>query len=390
MNATNILKQKSLFSQDNIRLPTKLTLNERYYGALVATFEPFTAKRLNYLYDFLGSYQNLWQADWRTLEATNLSEKTKYDFYNFKKNFNQATFTKYLDNENIGLLYYHDAAYPPLLKQINDAPLFLYYRGQLPIWNRLNLGVVGSRRADFYGEKIINRLIGLDVTQQTIIISGLALGLDALAHRATLNNNGLTAAILGSGLDNNSIYPYSHRSLAQEIIARQGLLLSEYPPGTKPLAYHFPRRNRLIAGLSQAILVIEAGAKSGALITAHLALDYGRDVLTVPGDIFNSLNFGSHYLINEGAAIVTSTEELLDSLSLTSVTKEKIENRCNLTNNEQTILATMKFLKTDRRAITPDNIAIACNLDTARVNSTLTILELKGLIKNNLFTYDLF
>jgi DNA processing protein len=390
MSATDILKQKSLFSQNNLSLPARLTLNERYYGALAAAFEPFTAKRLNYLYNFLGSYQNLWQADWRTLEMTGLAEKVRRDFYDFKQHFNQTAFTKYLDSENIGLLYYYDAAYPPLLKQIGDAPLFLYYRGQLPVWDRLTLGVVGSRRADFYGEKIINNLISLDIVQQTIIISGLALGLDALAHRAALVNNGLTVAILGSGLDDKSIYPYRHRSLAREIIAQQGVLLSEYPPGTKPLAYHFPRRNRLIAGLSQAILVIEAGAKSGALITAHLALDYGRDVLAVPGDIFNSLNFGSHHLINEGAAAITSESELLTALSLTPTAGEKIENRSDLTANEQTLLAAMKSLKTAGRTITPDNIALACSLDTARVNSTLTILELKGLVKNNLFTYDLF
>ncbi|WP_313898013.1 DNA-processing protein DprA [Nodosilinea sp. LEGE 07298] len=208
-----------------------------------------------------------------------------------------------------------DAEYPTLLYEIVDPPPILFYRGRLELASALQLmpsvGVVGTRNPSDYGQRWTRRLIQQLVTHNVIVVSGLAKGVDRYAHQQTLDGNGLTIAVLGTGVD--QVYPSINHDL-HDRIARHGLLLSEHPNGTPPERSHFPRRNRIIAGLSRAVVVTEAPARSGALITAQLANDYGRDVFALPGSLDNLNSYGCLELINQGAQMILSDTTLITAL----------------------------------------------------------------------------
>lgn len=205
----------------------------------------------------------------------------------------------------------NDPLYPPLLKEINNPPKQLYYIGKFPATNLFPLAIVGSRLSDGYGEKVLSYLLTPEILNKTLIISGLARGIDTKAHLLARH----TIAVLGTGLDRASFYPPENWSLCQNIIKNNGLVISEYAPGTKANSIHFPQRNRIIAGLSQAVLVVQAKKRSGALITARLALEGGRDVLAVPGPIFNELSLGVNQLITQGAIPITNSDDLKQCLT---------------------------------------------------------------------------
>lgn len=218
----------------------------------------------------------------------------------------------YMSISEIRKIEIKDLLYPALLKEIDNPPKVLYYIGTFPPKDLYPLAIVGSRVSDNYGENVIKYILSSEVLDQTVIISGLALGIDTAAHKIAKH----TIAVLGTGLDEASFYPKENWPLCQKIIASGGLVMSEYPAGTKACAKNFPERNRIVAGLSQSVLVIQAKNRSGALITARLALESGRDVLTVPGSIFNELSQGPHKLITDGAIPITNSSELKDFLNL--------------------------------------------------------------------------
>ena len=207
-----------------------------------------------------------------------------------------------------------DKNYPQLLKEIYDPPQTLYVNGQLKAVEKYPLAVVGTRKISSYGQQITQSLVKALARAGLTIISGLALGVDGLAHQATLDVGGRTIAVLGSSLD--IIYPPSHEKLAQRIVESDGAIISEYPPKTRPSKWTFPARNRIVAGLSLGVLVIEAPKRSGALITARFALDQGREVFAVPGSIYNKNSAGCHLLIKLGAKPVTKPEDILESFNL--------------------------------------------------------------------------
>lgn len=211
-----------------------------------------------------------------------------------------------MPNYEIKTLKIDDPKYPALLKEISNPPKVLYYIGKWPEANLFPLAVVGSRQSDVYGELVIKELLSEDILNKTVIISGLAKGIDAAAHKVAKH----TIAVLGTGLDEDSFYPKENLDLYHQIITRDGLIVSEFPIGTKPKPQNFPKRNRIVAGLSRATLVIQAKTRSGALITARLAIEEGRDVFTVPGSIFNELSAGPHLLIAQGATPLTNSSEL--------------------------------------------------------------------------------
>lgn len=217
-----------------------------------------------------------------------------------------------MSSYEIKILKITDPLYPVLLKNINNPPKVLYYIGNFPSDTLFPLAIVGSRQSDNYGELVIKNILNEDILNKVFIISGLAQGIDAAAHRIAK----YTIAVLGTGLDKASFYPKNNLSLYQKIINTGGLIISEYPVGTKACAKNFPERNRIIAGLSQAVLVIQAKKRSGALITARFALENGRDVLTVPGSIFNELSQGPHLLIAQGATPITTSNDLIEALNL--------------------------------------------------------------------------
>lgn len=205
-----------------------------------------------------------------------------------------------------------DPLYPSLLKKIIDPPPILYYVGQWPDNNFFPLAVVGSRQADNYGQQAIDKIFSDDILNQLTIISGLALGIDAMAHKKARH----TIAVLGTGLDKESFYPKENWPLFKKIITDGNLVISEFAEGTGPKPQNFPKRNRIIAGLSRATLIIQAKIKSGALITARLALENGREVLAVPGSIINELSDGTNLLISQGATPISNYRDLKENLDL--------------------------------------------------------------------------
>ena len=214
---------------------------------------------------------------------------------------------------NLKVLTFFDAAYPERIRQIADAPAVLWLRGDADLLSRSAVAIVGSRAASPYGLAVAERL-GRDLARAgLVVVSGLARGCDAAAHRGALDAGGPTVAVLGCGAD--QVYPPEHADLYGRIV-RQGAILSELPPGTPPLAVHFPWRNRLISGLCRGVVVVEASEKSGSLITARAALEQGRDVMAVPGSVLGSRARGCHALLRDGARLVETADDVLDELGL--------------------------------------------------------------------------
>jgi DNA processing protein len=214
------------------------------------------------------------------------------------------------EEDGIHAIAWNDPAFPSLLAAISDCPPLLWYRGDLTVFDAPMVAIVGSRAATSISLDTAARLAADLAARGITVVSGLARGVDSAAHRGALTR-GRTIAVLGSGVDH--IYPSEHRPLAAQI-AETGLVLSEYPPGTAPLPHHFPLRNRLISGLSLAVVVIEASAKSGSLITAGCALDQGREVMAVPGSVLSGRNRGGHALLKDGAKIVETADDVVEGL----------------------------------------------------------------------------
>ncbi len=263
----------------------------------------------------------------------------------------------------------------PALLEIPEPPEKLYYRGTLSKNETILLAVVGSRKYSSYGkdvcEYIIKGLRGYDIA----IVSGLALGIDSIAHRAALDAGLTTIAVPGSGLSDEVLYPREHFFLAKEIMEKGGALVSEFEPDFRATPYSFPQRNRIMAGLSKAVLIIEAEERSGTLITARLALDYGRDVFTVPGSIFSENARGAHWLIRQGATPITSASDLLSELGIETETAKESILPNDLAPEEMAILELLK------EPLTRGEIIEKTEMQTEKLNGTLSILEIKELIK---------
>ncbi len=271
-----------------------------------------------------------------------------------------------------------DKGYPHLLKEIPDPPAVLYVRGELLASDDLSVAVVGSRDYTYYGRQALEKLVPALVDSGVTIVSGLALGIDSYAHREALKNpKGRTVAVLPVGVDR--VYPACHKGLAQEIISRGGAIISEFPLGTSSLPSNFPIRNRIIAGMSLATLVIEANIKSGSFITAKAALDYNREVLAVPGSIFSSKSEGTNNLIKMGAKMVTSTQDIFDELNIdTKKQEDVVKNIIADSKEEEQILSVLDREKAEY----VDKIAKLVNIDISVINSTLVMMEMKGKVKN--------
>ena len=270
---------------------------------------------------------------------------------------------------------------PVQLMEIPQPPKQLYIRFNLPSTDTKYLCVVGSRRYTFYGkeacEKLIGGLRGYDIT----IVSGLAIGIDAIAHEAALKNNLKTVALPGSGLDCEAIHPSANLDLAKRILQAGGALLAEFEPDFKATRYAFPQRNRLAAGLSQAVLIIEGETKSGTLITARLATEYNKDVLALPGSIFNKTSEGPHKLIRLGATPITNSGELLEALGFAdpNANPKNLQFEYDNCSLEEKII--IKILNEPKPK---DEVIQECGLPINEANAVLSVMELKGLLGENL------
>lgn len=277
---------------------------------------------------------------------------------------------------NIGYHTIYDKDYPQNLAEIPDAPVLLYVRGNAEILKSFSLAVVGSRKYTSYGKKVAYDLSKKCAENGLTIISGLALGIDAFAHRAALDAGGKTIGVLGCGLDR--IYPASNFHLGREIIEKGGAIISEFPPGTLPMKQNFPARNRIIAGLSQGVLVVEAAIESGALITAYQALEYNREVFAVPSNIDSGNSVGTNLLIKNGAKLVTSEEDILEELNIPKkALVKKAKEILPETEEEKSVYRTLS-----NEAKLVDDIIKESGLNIIAINSALTTMEIKGMVVN--------
>lgn len=269
----------------------------------------------------------------------------------------------------IDIVPFDDARYPEALREIHSPPLVLYVKGRLPRADKAWVAVVGSRLASLYGARTAH-VLGRDLAASgAVVVSGLAKGIDAAAHEGALAADGFTVAVLACGLSH--CYPADHRKLADRI-ARKGAVVSEYPMDVEPRKQQFPARNRIISGLSRAVVVVEADQKSGALITADAALEQGRDVYAVPGNVDSALSRGTNRLLKQGAKPVTSAEDVLEECP---VSEKRSEDAPALTAEEKEIVTALK-----RGTLSIDGLVDRTGLAAPRALRTLSSLRIKGLV----------
>lgn len=329
---------------------------------------------LNYFRDDLTT---AWQAENRELARAGLDQKTIERFLFQRAKIEPEHEVERLEQAGVSVLTWRDHAYPALLREIDGSPPVLYLKGKLSEADRFALGVVGTRNADTYGQQVTERLVTELVRGQVTVVSGLALGIDTFAHNAALDAGGRTLGVLACGLD--VVYPARNARLALRIgEGGQGALISEYPLGVRPESSNFPARNRIIAGLSQGVLVVEAGEKSGALITAEFAIKQGREVFAVPGNIFSSRSTGTNRLLKDGAHVVQEVRDILDALNLFMLPLQVEVQAILPENSEESKLLSLLC----HEPMHIDELISISELAAPTVTATLTMLELKGLVRS--------
>lgn len=337
------------------------------------------SQKMRLLLDFFGSAEKAWRASRAELAQCGLGEKLVDKIVFERDRINPDTEMEKLRKENVRLISFLDAAYPRLLKEIANPPAVLYVKSHQEIdFNSTPLvAIVGSRKVTQYGT-LAARSLARDLAQAGVtVVSGLALGIDALAHRGALEGGGQTIAIMGSSLEDDLIGPRTNFELSQEIM-EHGALVSEYPLGTPANVGTFPTRNRLMAGMTLGTVVIEAAPDSGSLITASLALEFSREVFAVPGSIFSPQSIGTNTLIKSGAKIVTCVKDILEELRIEEIQKTAVVKKLIPQSAEEEVIA--KILSHEPVHI--DNIIKLSKLGTSAASSTLSIMEMKGLVKN--------
>ncbi|PIS05665.1 MAG: DNA-protecting protein DprA [Candidatus Buchananbacteria bacterium CG10_big_fil_rev_8_21_14_0_10_33_19] len=329
------------------------------------------------LIDFFTDMKKAWAANHHELISAGLDEKLVNEIIISRPAINPDAEIELMAKENVLAVTLIDNNYPTNLKEIFNPPPILYYRGSLDFLNNICLAVIGTRKFTSYGKQVTEDIVGQLTKNNITIISGLALGIDVIAHKTCLDASGKTMAVLGSGADKQCVYPSSNRYIADRILATGGGIVSEYPVGTNPTKYTFPMRNRIVSGLSKAILVIEAPRSSGSLITAKYALDQNRDIFAIPGNIYNHNSEGTNNLIKEGAKLVTNAADILQELKIQTVFDDiKCEPKID-TEAEKIV-----FNLLSREPFHIDKIKKMSTLNINVLLSTLTMMEIKGLIKD--------
>ncbi|MBN1249720.1 MAG: DNA-processing protein DprA [Anaerolineae bacterium] len=330
--------------------------------------------RLRALIHAFGDVKSAWSASESDLRALDMNQRAMGNFLRVRRATNLDQLVADLESAGVHALTWESPEYPALLAQIPDPPPVLYVRGEITPEDEWSVAMVGTRKATAYGREVARRL-GEELARSGVtVISGLARGVDGIAHKAALEAGGRTIAVLGSGLD--TIYPAEHRGLARAI-AESGAIISDYPLGTKPEASNFPPRNRIISGLSLGTIVVEAGLRSGALITADFALDQGREVFAVPGSILSLGSAGCNRLLRDGAHVLTEARDVLEVLHLDQV-PEKQAARLALPENPVEA-ALFETLSAEPRHL--DILVRASGIPVEVVSSTLIMMELKGMVR---------
>jgi DNA processing protein len=322
--------------------------------------------------EVIGSAEKVFAADVDALVSAGLPAKAAAVMVAECKAIDPHRELRRLISEGFAAVLVNEERYPKILKEISDPPAVLYYRGDFSALDHLCVSLVGSRKATAYGKAVADRLSGDLASLGVTVVSGMARGIDTAAHLGVLRAGGRTAAVLGCGLD--ICYPPENKKLRDQI-ERQGVILSEFPLGTMPKPPHFPMRNRIISGLSLAVIIVEAAERSGALITADSALEQGREVLAVPGSINSPASRGCHQLIKEGAALVESVADILAALGVSSLDSIKDELH-NFTPAQQKVLRFMEY-----EPVHFDELVACCRLSAEELAVNLLELELAGAVK---------
>ncbi|HVB65478.1 MAG TPA: DNA-processing protein DprA [Nitrolancea sp.] len=333
------------------------------------------ATRLARLIEHFGSLERAWHATPAALRASGLGERALDSLVTTRARLSLDVEMQRVERDGVHLLTLAHDEYPRLLREISSPPTVLYVRGSLTPEDENAVAIVGTRRVTSYGREM-SRRFGMELaTSGVTVVSGLARGVDGIAHSAALDAGGRTIAVLGCGLD--TIYPPEHRALAERIV-EQGALVSEFSLGTTPEAANFPVRNRIISGLSLGIVVIEAPMKSGALITSNFAADQGRTVFAVPGSALSNASAGTIQLLRDGATVAANGNDVLSALNL-GTRQVEMETRQLLPSNdvERTVLL---LLTGEPKHI--DEIAIESGLQIGTLSAQLLQMQLKGLVRN--------
>jgi DNA processing protein len=355
----------------------KLGMNNIPYLLALHSVDGLGPIRLKRIIDFFQDPKLAWQASSSDLLKLSIPRNVVESLESLRKHFDIDEFFEKLEKLGISYLTLFDSSYPKRLREIYDPPLVIYYKGEILPGDYQAIGIVGTRKVTGYG-KTVTEKFSMDLAQKGLtIVSGLARGVDTVAHKAAIAGHGRTIAVLGGGL--NKIFPPENKSLALEIASGNGAVLSEFPPDYPSVAGNFPARNRIISGLSMAVLVTEAAEDSGSLITARYALEQGREVFAVPGPITSSLSKGPADLIRDGARLTFSVDDILEELGITSAqsAKLKVQSLTSLSEFENKIL---ECLSNENKHV--DEVCRELKKSISEVSSALLKMEILGLIKN--------
>jgi len=331
--------------------------------------------RLKRLKERFGSLDRAWDASSAELRSAGLDDASVAHLLKARGEVSPDAEVSRLQRCGVCALTLDDPSYPTRLREAPDGPAVLYVRGSLPLQHIPHVAVVGTRRPTAYGRQATSELVAGLVERGVVVVSGLAIGIDSIAHRETLDHGGVTVAVLASGLD--LVYPAENLELAQRIVSH-GALVSEYPPGVKPRPESFLLRNRIMSGLCHGVVVVEAGDRSGAMRTAHAAVDQNREVFAVPGSIFSLQSRGTNRLIQEGAKLVRSVEDVVEELGLELVVQQ---DRPPLPAQADAVQVRLLSLM-GAAPVHADDLARALMLPSGDVSAALTMLELEGLVQN--------
>ncbi|MFY9279812.1 MAG: DNA-processing protein DprA [Caldicoprobacterales bacterium] len=350
-------------------------VEERIFWVWLSQIPGIGARRFHVLIEYFGGADRVWFASEEDITglAPSLGRNVVNEIINQRNNNTLDRIKKMLDSTEFRIITLLDDEYPVLLRQIYDPPPVLYCKG-LPIENNHpTISIVGSRRSTAYGRQMAEKFSYELASAGVTIVSGLARGIDAMAHYGALKAEGRTIGVLGCGID--VIYPPENRRLFSKM-EQEGTIITEYPPGASPVAGNFPARNRIISGMTRGVLVIEAGEKSGALITVDFALEQGREVYALPGNINVSQSVGTNKLLKEGARLVTEVHDILEDLGLQ---KEKVENESKSVQLDFFETQVYNALQEGERHL--EELSKITKLDINRLNAVLTMLEVKGIVK---------
>jgi len=322
-----------------------------------------------------GSLERAWTAGEAELRDLGFDSRTLQNLREARETLDLDAYRATLDRAGVHVLTWNSAEYPANLREIPAPPPVIYFKGDWSPSDKWAVAVVGTRRLTAYGRQVAHELVtGLSRSGITVV-SGLARGIDAVAHQTAIEHGGRTIGVMGSGLDH--VYPPEHRGLYHEIVSGHGAIVTEFALGTEPEAKNFPVRNRLISGLTLGVLVIEANERSGALITARFALEQDRDVFAVPGPIHSPVSKGTNRLIQQGAKLVMSVEDILEELNLQMVEEHvAVAAAVPETPEEAALLSRLSS-----QPVHVDELCRETGMPTAQVSSTLTLMELKGMVQ---------